>query len=78
MSRPTTPGGFNLRRTPLPQSGSASRAGTPLAAKPVISLEDWEARAPLSDEEVQSIGLVKERFGERPLPEKVSSCCSLS
>ncbi|CAK9781075.1 Sec34-domain-containing protein [Cutaneotrichosporon oleaginosum] len=70
MSRPTTPGGFNLRRTPLPQSGTASRSGTPLAAKPIISLEDWESRAPLSDEEVQSIGLVRERFGERSLPEK--------
>lgn len=73
MSRPATPGGFNLRRTPLPAgSGAASRAGTPLASKPVISLEEWEARSPLSDEEVQSIALVKERFGERSLPDKVS------
>lgn len=71
MSRPATPGGLNLRRTPLPRSGGTSRAGTPLAAKPVLSLEDWEARAPLSDEEVQSIGLVKQRFGERALPDKV-------
>ncbi|BEI85442.1 hypothetical protein CcaverHIS002_0508430 [Cutaneotrichosporon cavernicola] len=72
MSRPATPGGFNLRRTPLPQSGAASRAGTPLAAKHVISLGDWEARAPLSDDEVQSITLIKERFSERPLPDKFS------
>lgn len=72
MSRPATPGGFNLRRTPLPSgSGAASRSSTPLS-KPVISLEEWESKAPLSDEEVQSIVLVKERFGERSLPEKVS------
>lgn len=72
MSRPNTPGGFNLRRTPLPVSGSSSRAPTPLSAKPVISLEEWESRAPLTDEQVQSIATVKDRFGERPLPEKVS------
>ncbi|WOO83859.1 Conserved oligomeric Golgi complex subunit 3 [Vanrija pseudolonga] len=77
MSRPTTPGGFNLRRTPLPMasggraSGESSRASTPLAApNRVISLEEWESRAPLSDDQVQSIASVKERFGERPIPEK--------
>jgi len=71
MSRPTTPGGFNLRRQPI-GSGSTSRATTPLSSKPVISLEEWEARSPLSDEQVQSITFVREQFGERPLPEKVS------
>lgn len=55
-------------------SGESSRASTPLAApNRVISLEEWESRAPLSDDQVQSIASVKERFGERPIPEKVTS-----
>lgn len=79
MSRPSTPGGFNLRRPPLPRTASGSRASTPQVTKPtVISLEDWEAKAPLTDEQVSSIASVRDQFGERPLPDKVSfaSGCS--
>ncbi|KAK8854795.1 hypothetical protein IAR55_003534 [Kwoniella newhampshirensis] len=80
MSRPQTPA-YQIRRqglnhnpssltlTSTAGSASNSRAATPLG-KAVISLEEWESRSPLSDEQLQSIGLVKERFGERELPEK--------
>jgi hypothetical protein len=68
MSRPNTPG-YSIRRPPL-GSGTSSRAGTPLG-KPVISLEEWEARSPLSDEQVQSITFVRDQFSERKLPDKV-------
>lgn len=74
MSRPATPSAFNLRRQPLQSgSGASSRAGTPLASKPLISLEEWESKAPLSDEQVQSISAVKDKFSQRPMPEKVST-----
>lgn len=76
MSRPATPGGFNLRRAPITSgSATASRANTPIQPRQVVSLEEWESKSPLSDEQVQSIAVVKERFGERPLPEKVRAIC---
>ncbi|WVR07593.1 hypothetical protein IAU60_004635 [Kwoniella sp. DSM 27419] len=76
MSRPTTPG-YQIRRpnlsssTNLASAGSAStsRAGTPLS-RGVLSLDEWESRSPLSDEQLQSLSTVKERFSERPLPDK--------
>lgn len=74
MSRPQTPAaGFNLRRQPInSQSGASTRPATPQAAKPLVSLEDWEAKAPLSDDQVQGIAAVKDKLSQRPLPEKVS------
>lgn len=79
MSRSSTPS-YQIRRpgisTSLNQSSAAasastSRANTPLG-RTVISLEEWESKAPLSDEQLSTIGLVKDRYSERPLPEKVS------
>jgi len=83
MSRPHTPG-LNIRRTQLDTSSlnltsltasssnpGISRIGTPSSFRNVISLEEWESKAPLSIEQLQSISLVKEKFGERPFPEKV-------
>ncbi|KAI9637525.1 Sec34-like family-domain-containing protein [Dioszegia hungarica] len=35
-----------------------------------ISLEEWEARAPLNDEEVKMVREVGEKLKERPMPEK--------
>ncbi|KAK4688991.1 conserved oligomeric Golgi complex subunit 3, partial [Tremellales sp. Uapishka_1] len=76
MSRSATP---SLARRPLNSSlnvntGSASsRSQTPLSNKPVISLEEWESKAPLTDEQLQSIALVKEAYGSRPLPQKFTS-----
>ena len=74
MSRPQTPA-YAVRRPQLNTSvGSnfqTSRSATPLS-RTVISLEEWEAKAPLTDEQVQSISLVKEKLGTRPLPEKVN------
>ena len=90
MSRPHTPA-FNIRRPPINTSSlsltssvnnnasssnlAISRSVTPLSRN-VISLEDWESKAPLSDAQLQSIALVRERLGERPLPEKVKSTTS--
>ncbi|WWD19057.1 hypothetical protein CI109_103515 [Kwoniella shandongensis] len=79
MSRPHTPA-YQIRRQGLNNASSlnltsaagshaSSRAATPLG-KAVISLEEWESRSPLSDEQLQSISVVKEKFGERSLPEK--------
>lgn len=78
MSRSTTPA-YQLRRPALhipsaSASSTASRAGTPpssnTSAKQIISLDEWESKSPLSDEQIGSIGAVKARFGERDLPEK--------
>ncbi|OWZ31050.1 hypothetical protein C343_03746 [Cryptococcus neoformans C23] len=78
MSRSTTPA-YQLRRPALnissaPASSTASRVGTPpssnTAAKQVVSLDEWESKSPLSNEQIGSIGAVKTRFGERDLPEK--------
>ncbi|WVR00004.1 hypothetical protein IAU59_007146 [Kwoniella sp. CBS 9459] len=77
MSRPTTPAyqvrrpnlGSSLNLSSAAGSASNSRVGTPLS-RGVISLDEWESRAPLSDDQLQSLGAVKERFGERPLPDK--------
>ncbi|OCF37934.1 hypothetical protein I316_00158 [Kwoniella heveanensis BCC8398] len=77
MSRPTTPAyqvrrpnlGSSLNLSSAAGSASTSRAGTPLG-RGVISLDEWESKAPLSDDQLQSLGFVRERFGERPLPDK--------
>jgi len=74
MSRPQTPG-YTVRRPPINTALNAatsgiSRATTP--AKNVITLEEWERQTALSDSQLQSISLVKERLSERPLPEKVA------
>lgn len=60
---------YSIRRPGLnaPAAGS-SRSSTPNRG---ITLEEWESRAPLSDKQLQSISVVKERLGNRPLPQKV-------
>lgn len=70
MSRPQTPG-YTVRRPPINTQLDrtvSSRAGTP--QRPIISLEDWESKTPLSDDQLQSISRVKETLGERPFPAK--------
>ncbi|ODN78720.1 hypothetical protein L202_04287 [Cryptococcus amylolentus CBS 6039] len=75
MSRPATPA-YTVRRQGYNSSLSASatastsRTGTPAPRNPVISLDEWESKAHLSDEQLGSIGAVKDRYGERPLPAK--------
>ncbi|WWC90718.1 uncharacterized protein L201_005655 [Kwoniella dendrophila CBS 6074] len=77
MSRSSTPP-FQLRRPNLGSnlnlaagaaSASTSRVPTPLG-RTGISLDEWESKSPLTEEQLQSISIVKEKFGERPLPEK--------
>lgn len=75
MSRPQTPS-YAVRRPPLNAAlntavGSGiSRGGSP--SKPVITLDEWEFKAPLTDTQLQSIAVVKDKLGQRPLPKKVS------
>ena len=40
-------------------------------AKPAISLEEWEAKAPLSEVETRSVNLVKAASEQSTLPSKV-------
>ena len=73
MSRSQTPS-YAVRRPPISVNSTVvaqSRSSTPLA-RTVISLEDWESKSPLSDEQVQSISQVREKYAQRPLPAKVS------
>ncbi|WWC63290.1 uncharacterized protein I303_105890 [Kwoniella dejecticola CBS 10117] len=63
------PFGSNLNLPSTAGSTSTSRVPTPLG-RGVISLDEWESKSPLTDEQLQSISLVKEKFGQRPLPEK--------
>ena len=40
-------------------------------AKPVITMEEWEAKAPLGEVELRSVNLVKAANEKTPLPSKV-------
>lgn len=40
-------------------------------AKPIISVEEWEAKAPLGDVETRSVNIVKVASEHTPLPQKV-------
>lgn len=53
-------------------SGSSRNTGSTSLARTTISLEEWESKAPLSEEEVRSIKVVGDKLKEKPLPEKVS------
>ncbi|ORX38511.1 Sec34-like family-domain-containing protein [Kockovaella imperatae] len=70
MSRPGTPQ-YAVRRPPVNSSSNTTRSTTP-TVRNVMTLEKWESLCPLTDEQVQSIGEVKERLGQRPLPSKFS------
>lgn len=80
MQRSSTPA-YQVRRPPLQTSlgsGTTSRSTTPLV-RTNVTLDEWESRAPLSDEAIQSVVSVKERLAERPLPDKVCrGPCSLA
>ena len=57
-------------------SRTSSRRGTPAISltpkpKPNISVEEWEAKAPLGDIEVRSVNAVKSASERVPLPPKV-------
>ncbi|WWC71562.1 uncharacterized protein I206_105520 [Kwoniella pini CBS 10737] len=65
--RPNLGSGLNLPSTA--GSTSTSRVPTPLS-RGGISLDEWESKSPLTDSQLQSISIVKEKFSERPLPEK--------
>ncbi|KAH8107660.1 Sec34-domain-containing protein [Cristinia sonorae] len=41
-------------------------------SKPVVTVEEWEAKAPLGDVETKSVNIVKAASEHRPLPQKFS------
>ncbi|RXK41165.1 hypothetical protein M231_01569 [Tremella mesenterica] len=70
MSRNDGPS-YSIRRAPLnavASSSTQSRSNTPNSRG--ITLEDWEAKAPLTDKQLQSINVVKDKIGQRPLPSR--------
>nr|ODO02272.1 hypothetical protein L204_01004 [Cryptococcus depauperatus CBS 7855] len=74
MSRAATPT-YQVRRpgnASTNSAGPSTRAGTPVRPA-VISLDEWEKKARLGKEQLESIVMVKERFGERSLPEKFTN-----
>ncbi len=42
-------------------------------AKPIITMEEWEAKAPLGEVEIRSVNFVKAASEKTPLPSKASS-----
>ena len=56
-------------------SASAERSGAPGTltphAKPIISVEEWEAKAPLGGSEARSVNLIKGAAEKAALPLKV-------
>ena len=57
---------------PLQRHGPALTTQT----KNTLSVEEWEARAPLSDLEIRSINLIKTASERAPIPVKVGSLLS--
>lgn len=54
----------------------ATRRPTTLSApppKPTLSMEEWEAKAPLGELEARSVNLLKAASERSPLPIKVGS-----
>lgn len=52
------------------------------SSRPTITLDDWESRTPLAEDQLASISHVRRTRNQRPLPEKVRSfrrlvCCYL-
>ena len=40
-------------------------------SRPTITLDDWESRTPLAEDQLASISLVRRTRDQRPLPQKV-------
>ncbi|ORY35518.1 Sec34-like family-domain-containing protein [Naematelia encephala] len=74
MSRSSTPA-YNFRRAPIGngRASQPSRSATPTLGRNTITLEEWESKAPLSDEQLGSISVVKDKLAQRPLPEKFNA-----
>jgi len=70
MSRPHTPA-YTVRRPPIGQGSGSGIARTTTPSRPIITLDEWESKTSLNENQLQSIAFVKEKLGERPFPEKV-------
>ncbi|KAJ7837718.1 Sec34-like family-domain-containing protein [Mycena leptocephala] len=54
---------------PAQRRGTAPVLNTP-QARPVLNVEEWEAKAPLTDREITSVGILKAASEKAPLPYK--------
>ena len=61
----------NSLKVPVKRTGTPVLAPSPYA-KPTITLEEWESKAPLTDKELRSVSSVQKAQGNKPLPLKVS------
>lgn len=50
---------------------SSSTARLAASVQPTITLDDWESRTPLLEDQLASISLVRDACDQRPLPDKV-------
>jgi hypothetical protein len=57
---------------PAQRRGTAPVLNTP-QARPILNVEEWEAKAPLTDREITSVGILKAASEKAPLPYKVRS-----
>jgi hypothetical protein len=56
----------------LNASSSRRQAATPGgSSRPTITLDDWESRTPLAEDQLASISHVRRARDQRPLPQKV-------
>ncbi|KLO14272.1 Sec34-domain-containing protein [Schizopora paradoxa] len=62
----------NSLKVPVKRTGTPVLAPSPYA-KPTITLEEWESKAPLTDKELRSVSSVQKAQGNKPLPLKSSS-----
>ena len=63
----------NMTSTRVPPRRIQTQIVAPTPSKPTISVEEWEAKAPLLDSATKSINAIKAASENRPLPPKVSS-----
>lgn len=61
-----------MTSTRVPPRRIQTQILVPTPSKPTISVEEWEAKAPLLDSAMKSINAIKAASENRPLPPKVS------
>jgi conserved oligomeric Golgi complex subunit 3 len=63
---------LKMTSTRVPPRRIQTQTLAPTPSKPTISVEEWEAKAPLLDSAMKSINIIKAASENRPLPLKVS------
>ena len=62
---------WKMTSTRAPPRRIQTQLSAPTPARPTISVEEWESRAPLLDSAMKSINAIKAASENRPLPPKV-------